>query len=195
MVRTGADGGYGGAVRSRGVALVHGPAVVGEFDIELGHDGITSGLGHNRSRCYVGILCVALDHCGVANIFEGLEAVAVDDDGAGALTEGAQGAVHSLDGGVQYVHLVDFLGRANTYGPGHSVAHDDLAHFVAAMLTQLLRVDKPRMRIAVGQNYSGRDDRAGQAAAAGFVAPGLEASRFEARGQRWCSRFTQWFAY
>ena len=91
--------------------------------------------------------------------------------------------MHGQYGGAQDVDAVNLVGGHHAYGPGQGLGLDDGAQSLAAPLRDLLRVVKPRM-MEVGRQYDGGGkDRAGEAAAAGFVASGLEHRGIEAVGQ------------
>ena len=135
----------GRSVLSNGCAMVFGriafvdaPVVLGKLLVDLRHEVVTIGLGEDRSRGYRHHLAVALDYRRVGNVLEGVEAVAVDEQGFGAHLELTYGAVHCLDAGTQDVDAVDLAVIDDSYSPGYCLTLDDGAELVALTFGEFL---------------------------------------------------------
>lgn len=134
----GAEALYGGTVGGGGVAFVHLPVVAGKAGGEGAHGLVAVGFGEDGGCGDVAEAAVAFDKGFPGEVGVGFEAVAVDDDTAWAHRQGVEGAVHGQDAGVEYVDVVDLLGRALGHGPGYGLLLDDGAQGLAATLCELL---------------------------------------------------------
>ena len=160
-------------VGTGGIALVVVPVVHGVSGVELHHRFVAVGLGEHRGGGDVGEAAVAFYEGGERYVAVGFEPVAVDYYGLRTHREQVERAVHGENGGVEYVDFVDF-GRCHyAYAPCHGLAFDDGAQRVALPLGELFGVVEEWMGEIVGQYYGCGVYVAGQAAASGFVAPGL----------------------
>ena len=98
------------AVLECGVARIVIPTIVWVLLVKGVHVVVTIGLCQDRGGSDGEIFAIALDDGLMGQITIGLEAVAIDDDKLWANLELVEGTMHSEDGCVEDIYLVDLLG-------------------------------------------------------------------------------------
>ena len=180
----------GGLVLGGGVAHVALPAVAGVLPGQLGHQVVAVGLGQNRGGGDAEVFAVTFHYGMGGNVHHrdgievGFEFVAVDYDMCRAHLEGVKGAVHSENGGVQYVDAVNLVVRHHVHGPRQGLFLDDGAQPLTLGGVELLGVVQSGVLEIRRKYHGGAADRSAQASASGLVAAGFGYVGYHERQQR-----------
>ena len=133
------------------------------------HIFIAVSLSQNRCRRDISILTIALNYAFIGDIARWVETIAVNSQKLRLYLKTADRYIHTLEGCLEDVDLINTLRRNLRHSPRHSLALDDGAQLIALTLGHLLRVVEQRVKKVGRQNNRRRKDTARQASASRLI--------------------------
>ena len=165
---------YSKAVIACGIALIAFPIIVGILLVQTHHILIAVSLSQDRGSSYIGILAIALDD--TLNRYSLLSAktIAIDSEKLSPQRESLDSEIHTFDGGIEDVYLIDTCSRNLLHRPRQSLLLDDTSQKVTLTLTHLLGVVEQRVVEVGWKDDRSSKDTTRQAATSRLIAARLQ---------------------